>query len=380
MNSPILKYIFPVLVVLFSCSEKRNQAISLKNDAPQLSIKHANAFDIKYLDGYKIVTLKTPWQGNSEPITYVLRNRHTPINDSISSLGQEIVVPIERLICNSTSQIILLKELGVLESLVGFPQTHYIYSPDIKERVKAGDIAEVGVESNLNVETILSLDPDMVMAFNTGREDRQLKKLKELGIPVVINADYMETSALGRAEWIKYMAVFFDEEVEAEAYFQKVESNYDSLKRIVKKRNDQNIMSGSLYGGSWYMPGGNNYGSLFMQDAGGNYLWADNENVGWLNLSFELVFERANAANIWIGMGSLASLQELTDADERYADFKAFKNKMVYSYVNRVNEQGANDYFESGTIRPDLVLADYIKMINPELLPEHELYYFKQLE
>lgn len=345
-----------------------------------ISIDYASAFSIDYREGYKIVTVGTPWQGSNDSIRYVLRHQQTPKNEEIAAMGQEIIIPVDKIVCNSTSQIVLLEALGAIDKLKGFPQTQYIYSPDIVDRVKGGHIKEVGVEAKMNIESILEIDPDMVMAFNTGREDRQINKLKELGVPVVINADYMEKSMLGRAEWLKFMSVFLDKEEEATAYFEQVEAQYDSLVNLVSGIDKVDVFSGSLYGGSWYMPGGRNYGALILSSAGGHYLWSDNDNTGWLNVAFEVVYEKARSADIWIGVGSFESLDALRDADSRYAEFKAFRDKRVYSYVNRVNDLGANDYFESGIIRPDLILADHIKMLHPELMPGYELYYYKQLE
>lgn len=350
------------------------------NASQQLSIDYASAFEVEYRGVYKIVTIKTPWQGSIDPITYILRHKKSMPDPAIEKLGKTIIIPIEKVVCNSTSQIVLLEKLELLDKLKGFPQTQYIYSPDILDRVKDGRILEVGVEAKLNIESILGLNPDAMMAFNTGKENRQLSRLEELGIPVVINADYMETSALGKAEWIKFMSVFYDKEELAKTYFNDLVTRYESLKAKVKGLAPVSVFSGTLYGGTWYMPGGQNYGALLLSESGGDYLWSDDTNTGWLNIPFESVYERAHAANKWIGASNFKNLEALAEADSRYADFEAFKNKSVYSYLNRVNEVGANDYFESGTINPDLILADHIKILHPELLPDYELYYYKRLE
>ena len=197
---------------------------------------------------------------------------------------------------------------------------------------------------------------------------------------MVINADYMENSAIGKAEWLKFVSVFFDKEELANTYFDDLVIRYKFLQAKVTKVSTISVFSGTLYGGTWYMPGGKNYGALLFSESGGDYVWSDYTSVGWLNIPFESVYEKAHSTDVWIGASSFQSLDELEDADSRYADFKAFKNKKVYSYINRVNEVGANDYFESGTINPDLILADLIKILHPELLPDYELYYYKRLQ
>jgi iron complex transport system substrate-binding protein len=384
INKPPLKYFIISALILFSCSspsEKNKLDDSSTNIvSQQLSIDYASAYDVEYRGEYKIVTINKPWQGSNDTIVYILRHKETSPNLEIEKLGKTIIIPIEKIVCNSTSQIVLIEKLELLDRLTGFPQTQYIYSPDILARVKDGSILEVGVEAKLNIESILGLDPDVLMAFNTGKENRQLSRLEDLGIPIVINADYMETSVLGKAEWLKFVAVFFDKEEIANSYFDDLVSRYDSLKARVNGLVPISVFSGTLYGGTWYMPGGQNYGAVLLSESGGDYLWSDDTNVGWLNIPFESVYEKAHSADVWIGASNFKNLKELADSDSRYADFKAFKNKKVYAYTNRVNSVGANDYFESGTINPDLILADHIKILHPELLQDYELYYYKKLE
>lgn len=379
-----MKYYIFFFVILISCSspsgKTKLEEIPADVIGQRLSVDYASAFDIEYRGEYKIVTVKTPWQGSTNPIIYILRHKGTSPDAEIEKLGKTIIIPIEKAVCNSTSQIVLLEKLDVIDKLKGFPQTKYIHSPNILGRVKDGRILEVGVEAKLNIESILGLDPDIMMAFNTGKENRQLTRLEELGVPVVVNADYMETSAMGKAEWLKFVSVFFDKEDLANAYFNDLVDRYELLKGKVNRVKPVSVFSGTLYGGSWYMPGGKNYGALLFAESGGDYLWSDDTNVGWLNIPFESVYDKANSAEVWIGASNFKSLEQLAEADSRYADFKAFKNKKVYSYVKRVNDIGANDYFESGTINPDLILADHIKILHPELLPEYELYYYKRLE
>ena len=97
-------------------------------------------------------------------------------------------------------------------------------------------------------------------------------------------------------------------------------------------------------------------------------------------MDFEAVYSRAANADIWIGAADFKTLNELARADARYRDFKAYQNGQVFAYNARVNQYGANDYFESGVAKPDLLLKDHIKMIHPELLPDYQLYYYRQLE
>ena len=118
----------------------------------------------------------------------------------------------------------------------------------------------------------------------------------------------------------------------------------------------------------------------FIQDAGGNYIWQDNDQTGALGLDFETVLDKAQAANIWLNVILADSRNDLAAADERYRNFEAFQHNQVYSYTARISENGGYDFFESALVRPDVVLQDLIRIFHPETLPNHDLYYYKKLE
>lgn len=372
-----------LLVFLCLSCQKRGAGTEGPSEAIQsggVTVTHASRFQITYGNGYKVLTVDRPWQGSERPLKYYLKQKGEEGALPVEDADVVIDIPVTKLICTSTTHTAFLESLEVGQTLVGFPQTQFLYSPALRSRLGEGYIEEVGVESDLNIEKILAIDPDFVMGFSSGSESGQLAKLRELGVPVVMNADYLETSVLGRAEWIKFVGAFVNKEVEAEMIFEEVASRYDSLLRVVQGVDSPKVYSGLMYGGSWYMSGGNNHVAKLIEDAGGEYLWADSNESGWLNLDFEVVYARAVNADIWIGAADFVSLASLQDADPRYADFDAFKRGNVYAYVGKIGETGANDYFESAIIRPDILLADHIKMIHPELMPDYELYYYRKLQ
>ncbi len=96
--------------------------------------------------------------------------------------------------------------------------------------------------------------------------------------------------------------------------------------------------------------------------------------------SFEAVYDAGLDAAMWMpGTYGTQTLADLAALDERYADFAAFKHDAVYNFDARENDRGGNDYFESGAANPQIILADLIKILHPDLLPDHALYYFRQL-
>jgi iron complex transport system substrate-binding protein len=362
-----------------TCQPKKEVDESSKRTVSN-EVRLAKRFNVERSENAVLITIDKPWQGSNSALRYLLYADSIPqvYEDSFGIVP--IKVPVTSLVSNSTTHLSYLEELGVENILIGFSQSQYIYSEKILSRLQEDEVKEIGADGKLDVEYIVDLNPDIVLAFNAGTENRQLKKLQELGLQVVMNADYMETSVLGRYEWIKFLGHFTGQIDQANERFDQMVIRYDSLKSMCIGVEMPTVISGTLYGGSWFLPGGKNYGSQIIADAGGNYLWKTDDSSGWLNLDFEAVYEKAWQADYWIGVSNYESLAVLKESVERYADFEAFKKGNVYTYTARVNANGANDYFESGNVNPDRILADHIKILHPELLPNYELYYYKKLK
>lgn len=361
---------------VFACQKKPSQETT---QAANAGVSYAQRFSVEEHEGYKVLHVNKLWQGSDESASYLLYEEEPPAAVDASQYTL-IPYPVQSIVSNSTTHLAFLELLGVEDRLKGFAQTQYIYSESINSQLDQGRLQEVGHEGQLDVERIMGINPDVVLAFSSGSENRQLAKLEELGQAVVMTPDYLEPDILGRAEWIKFIGHLTGKEEEANRYFDQVATAYDSLQELVKNIQPKTVLSGSLYGGTWFMPDGHNYNSLLIAEAGGQYLWSDSPGTGWLNLDFEAVYAKAYQAHYWIGVADYKSLEALIAADERYANFKAVKSGEVYAYTKRLSEKGGNDYFESGNANPHLLLADHIKILHPELLPDYELYYYRKLE
>ena len=355
-----MKYwtILVIITIVTSCQQRASEENKSGNRELKTVIDFAKKFEVA--DNKLIVN--EPWPGAVKPKKYVVDK-----------------VP-ERVIVTSTTHLPYLELLGIEDKLVGFPNTNYISSRKIQQLVKSGQVTDLGPDGNLNLEVVISLQPDAVIAFDMGSESSSLDKISEAGIPIYYNADFLETSALGRAEWIKFFGALFDQEARADSIFNQIATTYDSLKTLgARSQQKPTILSGVLYGDVWYLPGGQNWASGFFQDAGGQYLWSDDSTGGWLELSFESVFDKARNADYWIGTSTFNTKEELKGQDARYTDFMAYEADRVYNYSKRLNAYGSYDFFESGYARPDLVLADIIKILHPELLPDYETFYYEKL-
>jgi iron complex transport system substrate-binding protein len=218
------------------------------------------------------------------------------------------------------------------------------------------------------------------MTFHTGNEQDSYPKLREAGLPVVINAEWSEQEPLAMAEWIKFIALFFNREAEAEAIFNNIAEEYIRLKgRAAVVQDRPTVLTGAPFQGTWWMAGGRSFFARLLEDAGAVYLWNDNDDTGAIPLSFEAVYARAAYADFWINTGYWEHRVEALEEDPRFAEFRAYRAGTMYNNNNRVNGYGGNDFWESGRANPHLVLADLVAIFHPELLPGHEFVYYRKL-
>ena len=354
------------------------------NPQQPITIRYATGFTLEYKGNYKILTVTQPWAGAEQALTYILvpRGSEPPADDGNATV---IEVPVRSFVAMSTTYFPFLENIGKLDALVAVDDATYVYNPTVREKAASGEIAVVGGGMggpSANIESLLELDPDVIMTSASGIPELDVyPKLEEVGLPVVINGDYLEQTPLGRAEWGIFIAAFFDLEQQASQQFDALVQRYEEVQALAAGVQERvTVFTNTDYQGTWYVPAGESYAAILLKDAGAEYLWADQPGTGALPLSFETVFERAKDADFWLNPGFAASLQDLLAMDARYAEFKAFQTGQVFNYNAKVTDTGGMDYFESGVANPDVILKDLIKIFYPELLPEHTLFYYQQLK
>lgn len=356
----------------FSCIQQE-----LRDEGGQELIKYSENLSIRqFADHYKII-VSQPAKNDTAKFVYLASSNEVNQN---SDQVQLINVPIESVVCLSTSHLPAFNLLDHADKIVGFPGTQWIYNSNLQANVHNGLLQDVGQKNGLNIEQIIELQPALIMAYSMGGNMSQLQPLQQAGIPVILNSDYLETSPLGRAEWIKLTGILCGQYQQADSIFSRIESAYVELRDLAGTAEKQpTVFTGLMYGDAWYVPAGESYAAKFITDAGGDYLWSAAKGTGSMQLSFETVLDRAKDASYWIGVASFSNYEELRNSNQKYRLFEAFQQESIYSYTKRVNESGANDYLESAYLRPDLVLADYIKMLHPQLLNDAEFTYFQPL-
>jgi len=343
---------------------------------------YATGFRVSQEGSYTRVTVLNPWQYSQDvSYTYILSDRKETLPDSVRNLPW-IRVPVKKVVTLSTTHVAMIDQLGQAASIVGLSGRDLIYSPEIRERMVSGTVKDVGYGPSLDFESIVELDPDVLFIYGVeGNVVTTLEKLKELGIPVVFCGEYLEAHPLGKAEWIKFFSLFFDLEPKASDFFQHIDSSYKQLTKLASAVDKKpKVLTGLPWKDTWYMAGGESFAARLIEDAGGDFLWNDNSSSQAIPLDLESVYLRAVNAGVWINPGAANSLEDIGRLDERFMELRVVQQGQVYNNNLRINASGGNDYWESGTVRPDLVLADLIKVFHPDLMADHRFVFYRQLK
>ena len=348
--------------------------------AETLPLKYAKGFSLEYRDSYKFVTVFSPWEGAKQTFQYVLTPRGATPPPGYAP-QQIIEIPVRSFVAMSTTYFPCLEMIGELPTLAGYADFTHVNTPAVREMIQRKQIQEVGDGPGVNIELLMAMRPDVIMSHGTGSVQDAFAKLSEAKLPVVVNGAYMETTPLGRAEWIKFIAAFYNKEREAERLFDEIAASYERLTEKASSLDARpTVFLNAPYQGNWWIPGGQSYMAAYLRDAGADYLWGENAATGSMMLNFEAVYAKAADAEFWLHPGQWNSLRDGLAADERFGKFKAFREGRVYNNNARTNASGGSDYWESGTMRPDVVLADLIKIFHPELAPDHAFVYYQQLQ
>lgn len=353
----------------------KNQTASVKNN-----IQYAEGFSIEKYNGFSVVTISNAYPSAKKKYTYILHKKGVSLPDSLKQFTA-IEVPVKKVIVTSTTHIPALESLGVENTLVGFPSTRYISSEKTRALIANGKIRDLGSNQGLNTEVILDLQPDIIVGFSVDGDLKTYKNLEKSGQKIIFNGDWTEKTPLGKAEWIKFFGALYDLDAKADQLFASIEKEYNSVLTVAKKTKSQpSILAGAIYEDQWFLPQGDSWAAYFLKEANGNYLWRDSKGTGSLALSFESVFEKAQNADFWIGPGQFTSIQEILDNNPNYIHFKAVKNKEIYSFSTKKGATSGIIYYEQAQNRPDLVLKDIVKILHPEVLPNHQLVFFEKLK
>ena len=377
MKKILLSAYIVTWVLLLSACGGGSKTSSLQAEGDTIRMKYSSLLQIVKHADYTVVTIRNPWDTLKVLHTYLLADREKPLPEHLPE-GTVVRTPLQKSVIYSSVHCSLWSELDELKGIGGVCGLEYIKLPQIQEGCRNGSIVNVGNSMNPDIERIIDLRPDAILLSpfeNSGGYGR----VGKLNIPIIECADYMETSALGRAEWMRLYGLLLGKEAQADSLFAGIEKEYLTLTQQVKSQNLKRptVISEMKNSSAWYIPGGNSTMGRLYQDAGAEYVFASLSNSGSVPLAFETVFDRGGNADIWLikyNQPQDKTYSELERDYAPYARFKAFQDRKVYGCnTNHV------PFYEESPFHPELLLKDLIKIFHPELLPDYDLKYFSNL-
>lgn len=366
---------FIALVLVFSCKNGGTGANS--SDGDTISLKYAELLTMVKYDGYTVATLADPWHKGKTLHTYIIVPSEQNLPSNLPK-GTVVRTPIKRAVVATSVHCSLLISLGKGNSICGICDLRYINLPWIHQQYNKGKIADCGNGMTPTLEKIIEINADAILISpfqNSGGYGR----ISEWGKPIIETADYMETSALGRAEWMKFYALLFGAEAQADSMFQGIVERYDSLKQMAKADGKgKSVIMDRLTGSVWYVPGGRSTIGRIIADANALYPFATDKNSGSLPLPFETILEKGSTADVWLFRYSSpqpATYVQLAAENKGYTQFKAYKNKEAYG----CNTQ-TTTFYEDTPFKPDALLRDFIIITHPNLSMLGKTEYFIKLK
>lgn len=367
------------LLSVYACGGKRTGSVAQGGDTVRM--EYARHITIVKHDGYTTAELSNPWRKDAVLHRYVLVDRKDSARmaSEVSTIdGTVVYTPVGRGVMFSAPHCYLMGEIGAADAVSGVCDLNYINLPYLHKAVSEGRVADCGNGMSPSVERIVSVSPDAL--FVTPFEGVNYGQLANIGVPLVECADYMETSALGRAEWMKFYGMLVGREHEADSLFAVVKRNYaDYSNKAMKSALRPRVITERVVGGVWYCPGGESSMGQLLRDAGVDYVFADDKHSGSLSLSPEKVIEKAATADWWLFVNSGADNLDrngLLTEYEGYKMIKAYREGHVLECVPSIS----NPYFEQISFRPDFLLADFVSWFHPELHISPSAHYYKLMK
>jgi iron complex transport system substrate-binding protein len=373
-----------LILLMTGCSQKHplDAVFSHSDQFKKVSVNYASGFTM-YSDGKNTrVNITNPWQNAHEVEYSCLLSDTIAVSRIVDEHHILIKTPVRRVVCLSTTHVGFISFLNETGSIVGLSGRNFVVNKELQDRIHKDELPDVGYDENLNYELVLKLKPDVVLAYGvSGTVTNTLRKLNELGIPTMLIAEYLEEEPLAKMEWIKVFGSLYDREGLAILKFDSVSNIYRQLTTLTGGvRNKPSVLLGLPWRGTWYISGGKSYVARLIEDSGGEYLFRDLPFKESRPISLEKVYERALNAEFWLNSGDALAKKDLFSVDQRFSRLSPVIHDQVYNNNNLLSGSGGNAFFESGVVEPEIILSDLIYILHPQLLPSHQLKYYRKLQ
>jgi len=368
----IICAILLVVSLLSSCRSHSSHNGSI------IHLHYASYLRMQQHDGYVSADIINPWDTTRTLHKYILVGKKSPLPSPMPE-GTLVRTPLRHTIIYSSVHCSLLGEWGKLNCIAGVCDLKYIMMPSMHKLFQEGKIADIGNSMTPDAEKMIENNPDAIL-LSPYKDNGGYGKLDKSGIPIIECADYMETSPLGRAEWMKFYGMLYGCESQADSMFEKIEKEYLSYKSTAlrtKVKTRPTVFADMKSGATWMIPGGNSTIGIFLHDAGAKYLFADHTESGSISISPEEVLDRCHHADFWLikynnettlNYGSLVSL------DPIYSQFDAVNRHKVFCC-----NTGMVPFYEDAPFHPERLLKDLINIFHPEILKDYKSKYYTAL-
>lgn len=356
-----------------SCHTESN-SISIIGDT--IDMQCASLLSITECDGYTVADIKNPWNG-SLMHRYILVDKNSDIPPQLPD-GTLLRTPLNRQLIFSTIHTQLINDLGCVDAIAGVCDARYITLPHIVKGIEKGEITNCGSSLDIDIERVVQLSPEAVWVLP--HENGGYGKLEKLEYPLIECVEYMETSPLGGAEWMRFYGRLLGCAHRADSLFATIYNNYRTLcdKVSLHAKHRPTLLCELKSSSAWYMPGGGSTMGRLYSDAGAEYLFSEYGKNGSVPLSYETVLDCAADADVWLikyGSENDMTYSSMLADFEGYGHFKAFKNKNIYACnVSR------KPFYEETPFRPDILLHELVSVFHPYIIENISLRYYEKLQ
>lgn len=289
-----------------------------------------------------------------------------------------ITESFDNVICMSSSHVAALAAIGADSVITAVSGIRYISNENLVRRFsgEGRPLADIGYESSLDYEKIMELSPDLLVTYTvSAAEPTYIAKLRSLGVPVIILYDHLEFHPLARAEYMRLFGALTDRMKLADSLFCRIASRYEALASS-GQGDKRKVLTNIPYADAWYVPGTDGYMSHLVRDAGGEILGSEPGTSSSV-ITLEEAYVLSQEADIWLNPGHCRSIEELTRVHQLFRSFGPVANsRPIYNNTLRMTSEGGNDFWESGAVRPDLILEDLIRIFDDK---QDSLNYFFKL-
>lgn len=253
----------------------------------------------------------------------------------VDSTDREVTIPRhpQKVVLLNASHLDLYYYAGGKDTIVGKPTSEAL-SDEVKENTK--DVSEVGVIHNPSVETILNLQPDLVIGINVPFHQQLIPTLEKANIPVLIKSLDTYEDVINT---LKFYGELTGKEDAAQTKIDEIKAEYEQA--IAKTEGKNPPKSLMIWGtlDSFSMATSKSFAGNLIYRLGSNNI-ADNidsaakDNSGFIPLSMEYIATQNPEVIFIVTHGDPNAVKTELDntlgANPLWQDVAAVKNGRVY--------------------------------------------------